>query len=101
MGGGQVARAFALEADAFHHSATGASCRRGADGRVFRAGRQGTALASVIGFVELTKAGSVIVNATFDAFRVYGFVVLFYFALCYPLSLGAKALERRMTLKGH
>lgn len=62
---------------------------------------KGTALASVIGFVELTKAGSVIVNATFDAFRVYGFVALFYFALCYPLSLGAKALERRMAVQGH
>jgi polar amino acid transport system permease protein len=62
---------------------------------------KGTALASVIGFVEITKAGSVIVNATFDAFRVYGFVALFYFALCYPLSLGAKALEKRMAIKGH
>lgn len=62
---------------------------------------KGTALASVIGFVELTKAGTVIVNATFDAFRIYGFVALFYFVLCYPLSLGAKALEKRMALKGH
>ncbi|MDB5595269.1 MAG: amino acid transporter permease [Hyphomicrobiales bacterium] len=62
---------------------------------------KGTALASVIGFVELTKAGTVIVNATFDAFRIYGFVALFYFVLCYPLSLGAKALERRMVVKGH
>lgn len=57
---------------------------------------KGTALASVIGFIELTKAGTMIANATFDAFRVYGLVALFYFALCYPLSLGAKALERRM-----
>jgi polar amino acid transport system permease protein len=57
---------------------------------------KGTALASVIGFVELTKAGTVISNATFDAFRVYGLVALFYFALCYPLSLAAKSLERRM-----
>ncbi|MDB5642684.1 MAG: amino acid transporter permease [Hyphomicrobiales bacterium] len=63
---------------------------------------KGTALASVIGFVELTKAGTVISNATFDAFRVYGLVALFYFALCYPLSLGAKALERRMGAgQGH
>jgi polar amino acid transport system permease protein len=62
---------------------------------------KGTALASVIGFVELTKAGTVIVNATFDAFRIYGFVALFYFVLCYPLSLGAKALEKRMAVKGH
>lgn len=62
---------------------------------------KGTALASVIGFVELTKAGTVIVNATFDAFRVYAFVALFYFVLCYPLSLGAKALEKRMAIRGH
>lgn len=62
---------------------------------------KGTALASVIGFVELTKAGTVIANATFDAFKVYGLVALFYFALCYPLSLTAKTLERRMALKGH
>ena len=58
---------------------------------------KGTALASVIGFVELTKAGTVISNATFDAFRVYGLVALFYFALCYPLSMAAKSLERRMS----
>jgi polar amino acid transport system permease protein len=58
---------------------------------------KGTALASVIGFVELTKAGTMIVNATFDAFRVYGLSALFYFALCYPLSLVAKALEKKMA----
>ena len=33
---------------------------------------KGTALASVIGFVELTKAGSMITNATFRPFLVYG-----------------------------
>jgi polar amino acid transport system permease protein len=63
---------------------------------------KGTALASVIGFVELTKAGTVISNATFDAFRVYGLVALFYFALCYPLSIGSKVLEKRMGAgQGH
>ncbi len=63
---------------------------------------KGTALASIIGFVELTKAGTVIVNATFDAFRIYGLVALFYFALCYPLSLAAKALEQKMAAgQGH
>ena len=33
---------------------------------------KGTALASVIGFVELTKAGTMITNATFQPFTVYG-----------------------------
>jgi polar amino acid transport system permease protein len=56
---------------------------------------KGTALASVIGFVELTKAGSMISNATFKPFLVFGFVALMYFALCFPVSLLARHLERR------
>jgi len=57
---------------------------------------KGTALASVIGFVELTKAGSMITNATFRPFLVYGCVAIFYFILCYPVSLWARGLERRL-----
>ena len=58
---------------------------------------KGTALASVIGFVELTKAGTMITNATFKPFVVYSCVALLYFALCYPVSLYAKTLERKMN----
>ncbi|MFM7331085.1 MAG: amino acid ABC transporter permease [Brachymonas sp.] len=57
---------------------------------------KGTALASVIGFVELTKAGTMITNATFKPFVVYSCVALFYFALCFPISLYAKRLERKL-----
>jgi polar amino acid transport system permease protein len=57
---------------------------------------KGTALASVIGFIELTKAGTMITNATFRPFAVYGFVALLYFALCYPISLWSHALERKL-----
>ncbi|WGD53297.1 amino acid ABC transporter permease [Bradyrhizobium sp. CB1650] len=57
---------------------------------------KGTALASVIGFVELTKAGSMVTNATFRPFVVYSCVGLFYFVLCYPISLVAKQLERKL-----
>ncbi|HYP84976.1 amino acid ABC transporter permease [Variovorax sp.] len=56
---------------------------------------KGTALASVIGFVELTKAGSMISNATFRPFAVFGCVALMYFALCFPVSMLARHLERR------
>jgi polar amino acid transport system permease protein len=56
---------------------------------------KGTALASVIGFVELTKAGSMIANASFKPFLVFGCVALLYFALCFPISLFAQHLERR------
>ena len=58
---------------------------------------KGTALASVIGFVELTKAGSMISNATFQPFVVYSCLALMYFALCFPISLCARALERKMN----
>ena len=57
---------------------------------------KGTALASVIGFVELTKAGTMITNATFKPFVVYSCVALLYFALCFPISLYAKNLERKL-----
>lgn len=56
---------------------------------------KGTALASVIGFVELTKAGGMIANASFKPFLVFGCVALFYFALCFPVSLAARQLERK------
>jgi polar amino acid transport system permease protein len=60
-----------------------------------------TALVSIIGFTELTKAGTMISNATFRPFAVYGCVALIYFALCYPLSRTARSLERKLGLRGN
>jgi polar amino acid transport system permease protein len=60
---------------------------------------KGTALASVIGFIELTKAGTMITNATFRPFTVYACLALMYFALCYPISLWSKSLERRFHVQ--
>ena len=57
---------------------------------------KGTALASVIGFIELTKAGSMISNATFKPFVVFSVVGLTYFVLCYPVSAYARRLERKL-----
>ncbi|MES2184672.1 MAG: amino acid ABC transporter permease [Pseudomonadota bacterium] len=57
---------------------------------------KGTALASVIGFIELTKAGSMISNATFQPFLVYACVALMYFVLCFPISLYAHSIERKL-----
>lgn len=59
---------------------------------------KGTALASIIGFVELTKAGTMLNNATFRPFMVYSLVALIYFALCFPLSWYAKRLEGRLNV---
>ena len=64
---------------------------------------KGTALTSIIGFVELSKAGTMITNATFQPFSVYGYVALIYFALCWPLSKGSQLLERKLDVahRGH
>jgi polar amino acid transport system permease protein len=59
---------------------------------------KGTALASVIGFIELTKAGTMITNATFRPFTVYACVALLYFALCFPISAWSRRLERKLNL---
>lgn len=56
-----------------------------------------TALASVIGFVELTRAGQIISNATFAPFLVYGSVAVLYFILCFPLSWWSRYLEKQFT----
>jgi len=57
---------------------------------------KGTALASVIGFIELTKAGTMISNATFRPFTVYACVAVLYFALCFPISAWSHSLERKL-----
>jgi polar amino acid transport system permease protein len=55
-----------------------------------------TALTSVIGFVEMTRAGQIITNATFQPFLIYGSVALMYFALCFPLSWYSRVLENKL-----
>jgi len=55
-----------------------------------------TALTSVIGFVEMTRAGQIITNATFQPFFIYGSVALMYFTLCFPLSLYSRRLEHSL-----
>jgi polar amino acid transport system permease protein len=59
---------------------------------------KGTSLASIIGFVELTRSGQIINNATFDPFTVFGLVAVLYFILCWPLSLLARWMERRFAV---
>ena len=58
---------------------------------------KGTAVTSIIGFTELSKAATIITNATFDPFLVYGIAALIYFALCWPLSRLSLRLERKLN----
>ena len=56
-----------------------------------------TSLASIIGFIELVRAGQNINNATLQPLIVYGFVAAIFFVICWPLSLWAQALETRLA----
>ncbi len=58
---------------------------------------KGTALASVIGFTELTKSATSINNVTFKPFLVFSLAAAIYFCLCYPLSLWSKYLEKKLV----
>jgi polar amino acid transport system permease protein len=57
-----------------------------------------TSLASVIGFVELTRAGQIINNTIFQPFLIFSIVGAFYFALCYPLSRWSEAMENKLNV---
>ncbi|WP_298951152.1 amino acid ABC transporter permease [uncultured Methylobacterium sp.] len=57
-----------------------------------------TSLASVVGFVELSQAGKLINNSTFQPFTVFIVVAAFYFIICYPLSAWSRGLERRLNV---
>jgi polar amino acid transport system permease protein len=56
-----------------------------------------TALASIVGYHELTKTAQILTNATFQPFVIYGLVALIYFAICFPLTKWSRGLERRLA----
>lgn len=57
-----------------------------------------TSLASVIGFIELTREGQITTGATFRPLTVYGIVAVLYFCICFPLSQWSQHLERRLNV---
>jgi len=58
---------------------------------------KGTSLTAIIGFAEITRAGQIINNATFEPLYVFTTVAAIYFAICWPLSLLAARMERRQA----
>ncbi len=54
-----------------------------------------SSIASIIGFVELAKAGQLINNVTFQPFAVFFIIAGLYFCVCYPLSYFSRQLERK------
>jgi polar amino acid transport system permease protein len=57
-----------------------------------------TSLASAIGFVELSQAGKLINNSTFQPFSIFVVVAIIYFVICFPLTLASRKLERKLNV---
>lgn len=58
---------------------------------------KGTSLAAIVGFIELSRAGQIVSNQTFQPILVFGVVGAIYFALCWPLSLYSARLEAKFA----
>jgi polar amino acid transport system permease protein len=52
-----------------------------------------TSATALIGFVELTRAGQLLNNMTFQPFEVFLTVAAAYFIVCYPLSYLSESLK--------
>ncbi len=59
-----------------------------------------SSVVSVLSYIELTRAGQILMEKTFLSFQVFGIVAVLYFALCYPLSRLALYSERRLRPGG-
>ncbi len=59
---------------------------------------KGTSLAALIGFTELAKAGHQMNTVTFQPVAVFGTVSLIYFSMCFPLSMLARHLEKKLQV---
>lgn len=59
---------------------------------------KGTALVAVLNYVELAKAGNILVLRTYQPLLVYTIVAVIYFVICYPISLLGQHLEGRLRV---
>jgi len=58
-----------------------------------------TSLASVIGVIDVTYVGKQVNAATFQPFTTYLVIAVFYFCLCYPLSVLSRRFERAYSVR--
>lgn len=70
-------------------------------GNEFIAMLKDTSLLVVIGYVELTRTGQLIIADTFRAFEVWMFVALLYLLMTLSISRLVDFTERRLGVRGH
>jgi polar amino acid transport system permease protein len=59
-----------------------------------------SALASAIGFGEITRKGRLLISLTFETFWTWGLVLVFYFVITYTLANILKYVEKRLKIPG-
>jgi len=59
-----------------------------------------TSLASIIGYVDLTKAAQIVNNREIRPFELYLFIAVIYWLCSYGMSRWARSFERRRQLGG-
>jgi polar amino acid transport system permease protein len=64
----------------------------------FLALTKGSAIVFVVGYRDLTRSGIIVMERLHAPFLVYGAIAVLYFILCYPLSIGARRLEKRYSV---
>lgn len=68
---------------------------------VYIATLKDTAVASVIGYVELTRSGLIVRENTGSSFLVFVIIAAMYFVVCYAISQLGAYWERRFRIVGH
>jgi polar amino acid transport system permease protein len=56
-----------------------------------------TSLASIIGYMDLTKAAQTVNQREIRPFELYLFIAVVYWVLCYGMSLASRAFEQRLA----
>jgi polar amino acid transport system permease protein len=56
-----------------------------------------TSLASIIGYIDLTKAAQIVNNREIRPFELYLFIAVVYWCFSYAMSCYARRLERRLS----
>lgn len=57
-----------------------------------------TSLASIVGFVELTRSGALVMAVTMNPYTAFPLVALIYFVVCFPLTQTSRWLEKTLSI---
>lgn len=58
-----------------------------------------SSLVTVVGFIELTRAGTIVSSLTAQPLITYSVVAAMYFVICYGISMLGRLCERRLSVR--